>query len=351
MFQVLSFAYFIFVTTCTVIKREPKSFKLDFKIGSSNLKRNYISYDLQNTQTQYLIELTVGANLQKFRVALDTGSSELWIPTPNAICPNNRCKSRDTFDPSTSTSFTNLNLPIKDYYVDNTYAIGTYGLDDVYLSNGVKLSQFQFGSIFNTTEDTVGYLGIDYPIYETQNITDKIAYSLYLNSEYAESSILFNAIDKAKYQGELVLLDVDTDDVSVNTTDILIDGVSIGFQDNLILDSGSTDIFLQPQYVNQIWQVMGVNNKYIDCNQPSNKFLTLKFNDIDINIPFSSLVRQSDKAGICWVGISPTISGSKNYAGDFFLRAVYAAYNLETRKIGIAPALYTDAENIVDFWF
>ncbi|CAI5760057.1 unnamed protein product [Candida verbasci] len=377
LFKYLS-AAFLAVAQGAIIKRDsPKTLKLDFHVavnGTANgiTKRDSVDYDLQNIQTEYLIELTVGSDYQHFSVALDTGSSDLWIPTPDAVCTNDICLAYGSFDPRTSTSYTDLNTVIKDYYVDGTFAFGDYGKDDVHLPGGNTLNQFQFGSMNNISGNVHGLLGIDFPIFEStsyqsgeiynnfpmalkaQNIIDQVSYSLYLNQLDAETgSIIFSGIDKAKYTGDLVVLNISTNDVSVKTNDLVLNGQSLNFQDDIILDSGSTNInFWDKNIVDQIYQELNSNsNGLAPCDQPSDKFLTFKFDGLEVDIPYSDLVRPSNQAGKCWVGVGYYGGVKENLVGDFFLRKVYVAYNLESRKIGLANAKYTDEEDIVDFWF
>ena len=186
-------------------------------------------------------------------------------------------------------------------------------------------------------------------------------------SEALAGSILFGGIDTSKYEGDLVSLDIvppakgTPPSMSVQLTAISLSDGSSGnpipiLHDTVVpvvLDSGTTSIELPSALANQIGKFAGAvpippepGYLFVPCNlSTSNANFTFTFggsHGIDITIPMSEIVLDwqgdytfEDGTRACELGINPTES---LILGDVFLRNVYAVYNLEAKKIGLAQA-------------
>ncbi|CAO3597543.1 unnamed protein product [Absidia cylindrospora] len=110
---------------------------------------NYKSLLYNDDGTEYLISISVGTPPQDFRVALDTGSSDLWIPSID--CSEQSCP-HDRFNPKNSSTFQETNQSFK-----ITYGIGhvegIYGKDTVRVA-GVQIENQQFG-LANNSKDII----------------------------------------------------------------------------------------------------------------------------------------------------------------------------------------------------
>ncbi|CAO3650201.1 unnamed protein product [Cunninghamella blakesleeana] len=206
-------------------------------------KRDPFQSSLYNYQSStYLIELAIGTPLQNFTVSVDTGSSDLWIPSTS--CPSTNCPF-SRFDSSQSSTFQNLNQNFNIQYGSGS-ANGTYGKDTVTIGN-VQVNNQQFGlastaqGIFDTTNTSVGggissspsnnnnptpngIFGLGYPLLtastSTRNTYNPVVFtmvqeklianpifSIYMNKESAEGwsgEIIFGGVDQTKYTGDLV---------------------------------------------------------------------------------------------------------------------------------------------------
>ena len=101
-----------------VIGENLGAFKVDFKVLRGNNKRDLLSSDatpyfikrdssemeLQNRQTFYLANLKIGSNEDEVGVLVDTGSSDLWVMSPNLSCKRSSSSSlTETSTHSTAT--------------------------------------------------------------------------------------------------------------------------------------------------------------------------------------------------------------------------------------------------------
>ncbi|KAG0173294.1 hypothetical protein DFQ28_005959 [Apophysomyces sp. BC1034] len=198
--------------------------------------------------SQYFIELGVGTPPQKFIVAIDTGSSDLWIPSTSCLpsyCPYDR------FDESKSSSFKSLNENFIIRYALGS-ASGSYATDSVEVA-GTTVSNQQLG-LATKTEGILtingrprlslqpnsnltnnGILGLGYPTLTAsgeitasgqlkqkpynplvfnmvaQKLISQPLFSVYMNNADAQGwagEIIFGGVDNSKYSGDIIYLPV-----------------------------------------------------------------------------------------------------------------------------------------------
>ncbi|CAD1812702.1 Eukaryotic aspartyl protease family protein [Candida parapsilosis] len=350
----------------------PKFHTLDFDIVDvtpSSSKREKTETIYRRT-LYYFARVTIGSTKQQIGVTVDTGSADLWFPSNDATCTGgNDCKSLGTFTPAISNTFHNLSTPVNNNYGDGDGASGYWGKDDYWFTDGTKVEQIQFG-LMNSVGRETGVLGLGLPDLEATNekypnfpaalknagIIDKTAYSLYLNSATASSgSVVFGAIDKAKYTGDLAVLDfADYTWTAIKLDSVTApDGTKIDLNIPVALDSGTTYIQLDTAVAKQIYQTLGLSESgSASCDQLSldNNQLTLNFAGVSITIPYKSLFYQFGGGSLCQARIYGSNDGN-NFFGDLFLQNAYVAFNLDSKKVGLAKANYNDATDLVDFWF
>ena len=234
---------------------------MDSQGASDIFKRDEVfNSTLVNALGMYVVKMEIGTPPQTVYLQVDTGSSDMYVnDADNAYCelmsygsdyastdnyeltatftelPSSTisseayttlCSYWGAFSASNSSTFKYNDTHFDETYGDGTYYKGTYGTDVVSLGN-ITLESFSFG-VANSTENQAGILGISLPVGENTdslenayNITpfeyknfpmalkshgkiEKTAYSLFLNEPDAHfGSILFGAVDKSKYSGQL----------------------------------------------------------------------------------------------------------------------------------------------------
>ncbi|KAL0093317.1 secreted aspartyl protease [Phycomyces blakesleeanus] len=193
----------------------------------SLLKRD--SAFLFNDGSEYIIKVSIGTPPQNFTVALDTGSSDLWIPSVD--CAKEECN-LSRFNPEKSSSFVDTNYPFQINYGLGS-AQGYYAKDTVQIGDVVVEGQ-QFG-LASTTKDIItnggtgskhppaslnvypnGILGLGYPGLTSASGTglgsyDPFVFNLYKQDLIDEPvfSIFMSHLERSGWTGELLLGGVD----------------------------------------------------------------------------------------------------------------------------------------------
>ncbi|KAF5594813.1 aspartic-type endopeptidase opsb [Fusarium subglutinans] len=343
-----------------------------------------IDIDIDNEQSLYFLNASLGTPAQDFRLHLDTGSSDLWVNAQGSkLCSThaNICSESGLYSPNKSSTYEYLNSDFNISYADGSGASGDYATE-TFRMGSVKLEDLQFG-IGYVTSDNEGVLGIGYKSNEAQvdqlnrgtydNLPAKLAskgliasnaYSLYLNDlESATGTILFGGVDQEQYIGDLVTLSINKMNGEFAEFSITLQSVSADSEtivDNLdlavILDSGSTLSYLPATLTSDIYDLVGAQYEegqsvaYVPCdlgNDSGN--LTFKFKDpAEISVPLSEMVLDfTDVTGgqlsfdngraACTFGIAPT-TGDISILGDTFLRSAYVVFDLDNNEISLAQS-------------
>jgi len=362
---------------------------------------------LENEQTWYLVELEVGSNKNKVGVQIDTGSSDLWFPTSDVKCyqleqqvndldphesainqlptagvpTTDTCTSYGSFNTGDSDTFHKNNSKFEIQYQDTSFGAGIWGYDDIVIAD-VTVEDLSF-AVVRAASSPMGVLGLglenlesvdlDTPLYanlpvkmKQEGIIEKIAYSLYLNSpDAASGSVLFGAVDHAKYTGTLMTVPVLNGEIEYGTDltiDLVValDGISflngkdeIGISTNMyevLLDSGTSLTYVPQDLADLIGETLGAElDSYGDyilpCNVSDSYFLVFNFSGSKIKVPLNNFLVPLLESDQCIMGIVGQYD-SLVILGDNFLRSAYVVYDLEDLEISIANVKYTDDSDI-----
>lgn len=241
-----------------------------------------------------------------------------------------------------------------------------------------------------------------------EGITNTVAFSLWLNdiskcylrdwgssimihetdpnsalTDATTGSILFGGIDRAKYHGELTLLDLwvspELSLTSVSEFFVMLSGVtavsdtgaddlgSSAFPMPALLDCGATMSHLPEDLFNEILrEVNGTYTQEVDqtavpCHvSDTSGYFSFEFGGkggATLNVSISDLVfHDGDRTGVingvqmCEFGILPVKEGGSISLGDSFLRSAYVVYDLVNEQVAMAPANpYATDSDVVTF--
>ncbi|KAK6355874.1 hypothetical protein TWF718_000253 [Orbilia javanica] len=366
--------------------------------SSTRVGKRTVQSALDNGQLMYYMDVAVGTPPQKLRLQIDTGSSDIWIPSAKSkFCSSSEKPCTDgSYNPDLSTSRKLISRDSFDIsYVDNTSASGDF-ITEVFSFGNCTLDDIQMG-LGVKTDIPAGIVGIGYPensvsevpypslveILVSKRFINSRAYSLYLNSqEAAKGSILFGGIDTKKYSGELVGLPLQIDKKAKKVVDFTIILDSVSFIDNngtekivsprkheVILDSGSSITYLPNSTVAPIAQQFGgawdgdLQSFVVPCSLSSNHkdFVTYRFggpNGAKIDISASELTNYvldtngdifTDEDGntICTLGLQPATFDldDKYIFGDTFLRSAYVVYDLDGEMVWMGQTVFNSTES------
>ncbi|ROW17444.1 hypothetical protein VPNG_00946 [Cytospora leucostoma] len=359
-------------------------------------RRGTVTASLDNEETLYFINASLGTPAQSLRLHLDTGSSDLWVNTnSSALCSQNSqpCAFAGTYNANSSSTYEYLGSWFNISYVDGSGASGDYVTDKITVG-GTTLTDFQFG-IGYTSTTSQGILGLGYPVNEVQvgraqlssydNLPAKLAsdgaiassaYSLWLNDLDANTGqILFGGVDTKQFTGELYTLPVQPEGSIYAEFLITLTGVSLG-DDTIaknqalpvLLDSGSSLTYLPDAMVETIYDKVSAEYDssegaaFIACSAATDgadMSLNFNFTEPVISVSMSELVLDlyttsgkrptfSDGTEACLFGIAPAGSGTM-VLGDTFLRSAYVVYDLANNEISLAQTNFNATEsNVVE---
>ena len=355
--------------------------KIDFSVSQHQaaelrLSKRYESLVLANKINIYGTVLSIGSGRENVSVFVDTGSADLWVMGNDVQClsvtefntgenieipdifndidEDYSCTTNGTFNSDESDTFHESSDGFVIGYADGSAATGSWGHDDVRFGNST-VSQLRF-AIAKKASVSDGILGIgiadgydNFPVeLRKQRLINRVAYSLFLNSSDAVGgSILFGAIDHAKYYGTLTTVPLTNDnEFNINVT-------YQGSNYSILLDTGSTFSILPDEWISEFGT--SLNGTFdsdeqvyeIDCLSTGD-FFDFSIGGVNFSIPVEQvLVEHNDK---CYLGImSNSVVGGGMLFGFDILRSMYLVYDLEGLTISVAPVIYTTDEDIQEF--
>ncbi|KAJ5578858.1 hypothetical protein N7450_007725 [Penicillium hetheringtonii] len=321
---------------------------------------------LDNEETLYFCNITLGTPAQKLRLVLDTGSSDLWCNAPNSTLCERRsdpCQDSGTYDSSSSSSHSFVSSDFNITYADGSSAVGDYVTDTITIG-GTTIKNFQFG-VGYTSASAEGVLGIGYASNEVH---------LWLNDLDANTgSILFGGVNTAKYHGALETIPIQKLGNSYSEFIIALTAVAVSTSSKthnysssslpvgVLLDSGSSLTYLPDGIVQDIYQDLGV--QYDSSNGIGLVPCSLAERDVNVSYTFSSptidvgvnelVINMGDyyfnnRERACIFGIAPA-GESTAVLGDTFLRSAYVVYDLANNEISLANTNFNTTEsNVVE---
>ena len=316
---------------------------------------------------QYYADITIGTPPQNFKVVLDTGSSNLWVPSSE--CNSIACFLHSKYDHSVSSTYkkngTDFAIQygsgsLEGYVSNDLITIGDLTIpkqDFAEATNepGLAFAFGKFDGILGLAYDSISVNKMVPPFYNAinQDIVDEKRFAFYLGDSTNENAdggeATFGGIDKSKFTGDITWLPVRRKAY----WEVKFDAIGLGDEfaelqnHGAAIDTGTSLITLPSdlaEVINaQIGAKKGWTGQYtVDCEtRGSLPNLSFKFNGKKFTIsPYDYTLEVS---GSCISAITPMDFpepvGPLAIIGDAFLRRYYSIYDVENNAVGLANAV------------
>ncbi|KAI1074367.1 aspartic peptidase domain-containing protein, partial [Whalleya microplaca] len=384
---------------------------------AANKGRSLIRRDRDHTQPidlrhdsdlgLYYVTTQVGTPGQTLDLQIRSDEALSWFPSSNSTyCINDiyrTCASHGSFNQGLSSTFqiTPQTFARTQTLVNGTQIITAkgYEFNDTLVIGDVGVTNLTMGIAYASGASNSGVLGLGFGGTEADLPDDNLlvqlvakgliptaAYSVWLNDENSSSgSLLFGAIDRAKYEGDLIIID------SFNSSSF---NLMIYLSSVAAISPSGTDVFqtsssqypvgfvigvasttLPSPLAHHIWAVAGaeywsnLSVPVIPCtlrdSAGSYRFGFGGDQGPSINVSLKKFIWPPDRSALLFQQRGLTISGnttmclftifntsspSEYYIGEDFMQAAYFSVDLYNEEIAMAPAIYnTNDTDIVTF--
>ncbi|CAD6890751.1 unnamed protein product [Tilletia controversa] len=312
---------------------------------------------------QYFAEIGLGTPPQSFKVILDTGSSNLWVPSKS--CSSIACFLHAKYDNAESSTYKKNGTEFKIQYgsgsMEGFVSNDVLTIGDLTIKKqdfaeatqepGLAFAFGKFDGILGLAYDTISVNGIVPPFYQmvNQGLLDEPVFSFYMGSSEAEGGVAtFGGVDESHYSGKIVYAPVRRK----GYWEVELNAVAFGDQEmelektGAAIDTGTSLIALPSDVAEILNKEIGAKKSWngaytVDCEKISS------LPDLTLNIdgkkyPLSAEDYILNVQGSCissFQGLDiPAPLGPIWVVGDVFLRKYYTVYDLGKNAVGFAKS-------------
>ncbi|KAG7834548.1 hypothetical protein KL943_002932 [Ogataea angusta] len=316
---------------------------------------------------QYFTEIQLGTPGQSFKVILDTGSSNLWVPSSD--CTSLACYLHTKYDHDESSTYqkngSSFSIQygsgsLEGYVSQDTLTIGDLVIPkqdfaEATSEPGLAFAFGKFDGILGLAYDTISVNRIVPPIYNAINLglLDTPQFGFYLGdtskSEQDGGEATFGGYDDSKYTGDITWLPVRRKAY----WEVKFSGIALGDEyaplenTGAAIDTGTSLIALPSQLAEILNSQIGAEKSWsgqyqIDCDK-RDSLPDLTFNFDGYNFTISPYDYTLEVSGSCISAFTPmdlpAPIGPMAIIGDAFLRRYYSVYDLGRDAVGLAKAV------------
>ncbi|KAM0790153.1 saccharopepsin [Microbotryomycetes sp. NB124-2] len=312
---------------------------------------------------QYFAEISLGTPPQNFKVVLDTGSSNLWVPSTR--CSSIACFLHSKYDASQSSTYKANGTEFKIQYgtgsLEGVISNDVLQISDLTLKKvdfaestsepGLTFAFAKFDGILGLAYDTIAVQHVVPPFYHmiNQGAIDEPVFAFYLGSDPEGGEAIFGGIDDKHYKGKIDYVpvrrkgywEVELEKVKFGDETLELENTGAA------IDTGTSLIALPTDIAEIINKEIGAkkswNGQYtVECDKVSSlPPLTFYFGGKPYEISADDYILQVQ--GTClssFTGMDiPAPLGPIWIVGDVFLRKFYTVYDLGKNAVGFAPAV------------
>jgi len=312
---------------------------------------------------QYFSEITLGTPPQTFKVVLDTGSSNLWVP--GASCTSIACFLHSKFDASASSTYKANGSEfaihygsgsLEGYVSQDTLTIGDLTIKhqdfaEATKEPGLTFAFGKFDGILGLAYDTISVNHITPPFYNAidQGLLDEKLFTFRLGaSEEDGGEAVFGGIDDSHYTGKITYVpirrkgywEVELESVTFGDDELELDNTGAA------IDTGTSLIVLPTTIAEMLNSEIGAtrswNGQYtLPCDKvPSLPDFTFFFGGKPYPISGSDYILNVNNNCIsAFTGMDINLPGGDLWiVGDVFLRKYFTVYDLSKNAVGFATS-------------
>ncbi|KAJ7590976.1 endopeptidase [Mycena floridula] len=312
---------------------------------------------------QYYTEISIGTPPQTFKVILDTGSSNLWVPSKQ--CTSIACFLHAKYDSSASTTYkangTKFEIQygsgsMEGFVSNDDLAIGDLTLKaqdfaEATQEPGLAFAFGKFDGILGLAYDTIAVNHIVPPFYSmvNQGLLDSPVFSFRVgSSEEDGGEAIFGGIDDDAYTGKITYVpvrrkaywEVELEKLTFGDDELELENTGAA------IDTGTSLIVCPTDVAEMLNTAIGAkkswNGQYtVECNTvPSLPALSFKFGGKDYPLDAKDYILEVQ--GTCmsaFTGMDINLPGGSLWIiGDVFLRKYYTVYDLGRNAVGFAQS-------------
>ncbi|EMD40732.1 hypothetical protein CERSUDRAFT_44393 [Gelatoporia subvermispora B] len=314
---------------------------------------------------QYFAEITLGTPPQSFKVVLDTGSSNLWVPSTK--CTSIACFLHAKYDSSASSSYKANGTEFEIHYgsgsMEGFISQDVLSIGDISINNldfaeatkepGLAFAFGKFDGILGLAYDTISVNHVVPPFYHmvNKNLIDSPVFSFRLgSSEEDGGEAIFGGVDESAYTGKIDYVpvrrkaywEVELQKISLGDDELELENTGAA------IDTGTSLIALPSDMAEMLNTQIGAkrswNGQYtVECEKvPDLPDLTFTFDGKDYPLKGTDYILEVQ--GTCmsaFTGLDINMpDGSQIWiVGDVFLRRYYTVYDLGRDAVGFAKAV------------
>ncbi|KZP00003.1 aspartic peptidase A1 [Calocera viscosa TUFC12733] len=312
---------------------------------------------------QYFAEITLGTPPQTFKVVLDTGSSNLWVPSVQ--CSSIACFLHQKYDSGSSSTYKKNGTAFEIHYgsgsmegfvSNDLLTIGDLQVQKLDFAEatkepGLAFALGRFDGILGLAYDTISVLHMTPVFYEmvNQKLLEEPVFAFRLgSSEEDGGEATFGGIDESAYTGKIDYVplrrkgywEIELEKISLGGEDLELENTGAA------IDTGTSLIALPSDIAEMINKEIGAtkswNNQYtVECSTvDSLPELVFYFNGKAYPLSGKDYILEAQ--GTCisaFTGLDiPPPLGPIWIVGDVFLRKYYSIYDLGRNAVGLAKA-------------
>jgi len=322
---------------------------------------------------QYFSEITLGTPPQTFKVVLDTGSSNLWVPSTH--CSSIACFLHAKYDSTASSTYKENGTEFKIQYgsgsLEGIISQDVLTIGDLKVKKqdfaestkepGLAFAFGKFDGILGLAYDTIAVNHVVPPFYQmiNQGLLDSPVFGFWLGDTSAGEGApggeaTFGGIDENHYDGKITYVpvrrkaywEVELESVAFGKETMELENTGAAIDTGTSLIALPTDI---AEILNkEIGATKSWNGQYtVDCAKiPDLPDLTFTFGGKKYPISASDYILQVQGSCISsFTGLDiPEPLGPIWIIGDVFLRRYYTVYDLGRNAVGFAKSRATTSD-------